>query len=320
VRRLKHHPAGMTAAALLVLMLAWVWRLGFGAPVNVAISPHQTTAEIARHLEQSGVLQFPRLFRGLARTSGLDRAFKPGVYHLRTHMGGALALWKLTHSQPDLVRISVPEGFSARQIAERLEANNVAGAKEFMDYVQANRLEGYLFPDTYDFMPNTPADQVAHRMHQEFKRKVEPEFDRFPPSRLNRAQAITLASIVQREAILPQERPMIAAVSLNRLAKRMRLEMDPTVQYALGGWKKGLTLQDLRVNSPYNTYMHYGLPPSPICSPGLDAVRAVLSPSKTDALYFVADNTGGHTFNVSYEEHLKAKLKAKRERRRWRKS
>jgi len=108
---------------------------------------------------------------------------------------------------------------------------------------------------------------------------------------------------------------MIAAVSLNRLAKRMRLEMDPTVQYALGGWKKGLTLQDLRVNSPYNTYMHYGLPPSPICSPGLDAVRAVLSPSKTDALYFVADNTGGHTFSLTYEEHLKAKLKAKRERR-----
>lgn len=302
------------AMLLAALLAVWAWRLVSGAAVNVAISPHQSTAEIARHLEQAGVLQFPRVFRGFAKLTGLDRAFKPGVYHLRAHMSGALALWRLSHTAPDLIRISIPEGFSARQIADRLEANGVASSEEFMKYVNANHLEGYLFPDTYDFMPNTPADAVAHRMYQEFKKRVEPELEK-TPSRLNHSQVVTLASIVQREATLPQERPMIAAVSLNRLAKRMRLEMDPTVQYALGGWKKNLTLQDLKVNSPYNTYMHYGLPPGPICSSGIDAVRAVLNPAKTDALYYVADNTGGHTFSATYEEHLKAKYKAKRERR-----
>ena len=301
--------------ALVALSALWAWRLSSGAIVNVPVSPHQSTAEIARHLEAAGVVQFPRVFRVMAKLTGLDRRFKPGTYRLRAHMGGALALWKLAHSQPDLARIIVPEGFSARQIAERLQANGVTSESEFMDYVNANNLEGYLFPDTYDFIPGTPADAVAHRLHEEFDKRVAPEFAKHPPSKLSKAQVIILASIVQREATKPEERPMIAAVSLNRLQKRMRLEMDPTVQYALGGWKKGLTLQDLKVNSPYNTYLHYGLPPTPICSPGLDSIVAVLEPAQTTALYYVADNTGGHTFSSTYEEHLKAKYKAKRERR-----
>src|SRR5208282_869706 len=132
----------------------------------------------------------------------------------------------------------------------------VAPADAFMSYVNANHLEGYLFPSTYLLMPNTTAEAVAHRLHQEFVRNVEPEFSKHPATRLGKNQVIILASIVQREAVLPEEQPMIAAVYINRLIRKMRLEADTTVQAALGFWKKGLTLQDLRIDSPYNTYVH----------------------------------------------------------------
>ena len=131
--------------------------------------------------------------------------------------------------------VTIPEGFTATEIAARVHDAGAGDEDALKSYFLGHHLEGYLFPDTYDFMPNTAADAVAHRMYQEYKRKVEPELENAPHSRLSRPQVMTLASIIQREAILPQERPMIAAVSLNRLAKRMRLEMDPTVQYALGG-------------------------------------------------------------------------------------
>lgn len=286
-----------------------------GSKVDIIIHQGQTTGDIARELRQTGVIRSTLTFRLIAKVVHYDKDIKAGVYHLRRRMTSALALWRLIHSRPDFVRIVIPEGFSGRQIAERLEANSLAPAQAFMEYVQANKLEGYLFPATYLFMPGASVESIAHRMHEEFTRNVEPEFAKHTVMRLSKTRVVVLASIVQREAVLPGERPMIAAVCLNRLTKRMRLEVDPTVQYALGYWKKGLTLQDLRTDSPYNTYVHYGLPPGPICSPGLDAIRAVLSPAQTDALYYVADNTGGHTFSNTYDEFLKAKRRAKRERR-----
>ncbi|MDE2237706.1 MAG: endolytic transglycosylase MltG, partial [Elusimicrobia bacterium] len=209
--------------------------------------------------------------------------------------------------------IVIPEGFASWQIAERLGATGVCDAELFKTYVRANRLEGYLFPTTYFFDPNTPAEKVAQRMRAEFDRRVPPEYQAAQPKpRLTLPQAMTLAAIVEREAVLPQERPMIAAVYLNRMRIGMRLEADPTVQYSLGFWKKGLTLSDLKDDDPYNTYIHYGLPPGPICSFGLDSFRAVLRPAQTNAIYFVADSTGGHIFSATLEEHLKAKRSYKR--------
>lgn len=308
---------GISSWSVIVLLVAAIgaWWLLAGPKVDIVISQGQTTKDVANLLRDNGVIRFPIVFRVLAKTVRYDKNIQAGTYHVRRRMSSALALWRLTHSRPDLVRIVIPEGFSARQIAERLEANGIASADEFASYAKENRLEGYLFPATYQFMPNTPVDVAARRMRQEFIRNVGPEFSKHSITRLSKERVVILASIVQREAVLPQEQPMIAAVCLNRLTKRMRLEVDPTVQYALGSWKKGLSLQDLRIDSPYNTYIHYGLPPTPICSPGLNAIRAVLSPAETDALYFVADNTGGHTFSDTFEEHLKAKHKAKRERR-----
>jgi UPF0755 protein len=150
-------------------------------------------------------------------------------------------------------------------------------------------------------------------MRQEFARRIEAEFVRTEPKpKMTLHQALTLASIVEREAVLKSEQPMVAAVYLNRMRLRMRLEADPTVQYGLGYWKKGLTTEDLRNPSEYNTYMHYGLPPGPICNPGLEAFRAALHPAVTEAIYFVADHEGGHVFSVTHDEHLKAKQSFKR--------
>lgn len=297
------------------MALVALWLFRGGPPVELSVPPGQSAGEVARLLRRNGVIGSVAAFKACAKLTRWDRGIKPGTYRLMRSMSEPRALWRLTHGRPEFVKIVIPEGFNARQIAERLETAGVVRAEELLSYVGANRLEGYLFPTTYHFSLNLKASDVAHRMHREFRDAVEPEFRGRPQGRLSPHQAVILASIVEREAVLPREKPMIAAVYLNRLSRRKPLEADPTVQYALGHWKKGLTLQDLRVDSPYNTYVFFGLPPGPICSPGLDSIRAVLEPARTDAIYFVADNTGGHSFNVAYEEHLKAKAKADRERR-----
>jgi len=171
-------------------------------------------------------------------------------------------------------------------------------------------LEGKLFPSTYLFADNTPAQKVIDEMLREYKKNIGPLLKKYRTD-LTERQVLTLASIVEREAVVHDERPKIAAVYLNRFRMGKRLEADPTVQYALGFalkenryWKKGLTYKDLKINSPYNTYRNAGLPPGPICNPGAKSVEAVLNPQPNfNALYFVADNTGRHAFSHTFHEH-----------------
>lgn len=302
------------AAVLAAFVLAAAWLLMPGAPVEVTLPAGMSAGETAALLEQKGVVRSRRLFRFAVSRTGVDRKLRPGTYKLRRNMWLPDLLAQLQAGGSTGLKVAIPEGFSAKQIADRLEAEGVCKAADFLRVVQAQRLEGYLFPTTYFFEPGTPAAKAAARMREEFKKRVEPEIASAGAGKPNLSahQIVTLASIVEREAVLAQERPMIASVYLNRMRIRMRLEADPTVQYALGHWKKGLTTADLRNPSPYNTYVHYGLPPGPICSPGLESIRAALAPAKTDALYFVADATGAHVFSATYEEHLKAKRSFKR--------
>lgn len=295
--------------------LAAFWWFHQGDSVDVTIPAGLSAAQTGSLLQEQGVIRFKFFFRAAAGMTGVDKKLKPGTYRLRRDMPIAAVLRELEKGSSG-ARIVVPEGFSAGQIAERLEAAKVCSAADFRRYVAGNRLEGYLFPTTYYFEPGLGAEKAARRMREEFKRKIEAEYQaesRKPSYTLH--QLVTLASIVEREAVRWQERPLIAAVYLNRLRIRMRLEADPTVQYALGYWKKNLSGADLRDPSPYNTYVHYGLPPGPICSPGLASFRAALRPADTQAIYFVADATGGHVFTATHEEHLKAKQSFKRARR-----
>lgn len=304
------------AAVALVLGAAFAVRPG--APMRVEVPEGLSARQTAELLGKQGVVQSVFVFRLLLKVTGFDRHLKPGAYTLRRHEWPTVVARKLTLGLTDDVKVTIPEGFMASQIAERLEKAGIADAGEFLKVVAARRLEGRLFPSTYHFPPGYGAEKAAAMMTAEFDREIGAAYaNANPKPALTLDQALTLASIVEREAVLKTERPVIAAVYLNRLNKKMRLQADPTVQYALGTgqWKKGLTRADLQLESPYNTYVHFGLPPGPICSPGLESFKGVLSPAKTSALYFVADMTGGHMFSETNEEHSKARMIYKKELR-----
>lgn len=316
--------AALLAITLPSVTLFWWLRPG-SAEVRVSIPQGLTASETGRLLKREGVIHSVTLFKLFVRLSGKERSLKPGEYVFRKPISSPQALLQLYRGNPENIKVVVPEGFMAKQIADRLEASGITESAAFMTYVRSKSLEGFLFPTTYHFSKGLPHDKVAQHMVQEFRRSVEPAFKKADQKRFTLKQLVTLASIVQREAAVIDEMPMIAAVYLNRLDIRKKLEADPTVQYAMGRdtghWFKNLRHKHLKISSPYNTYRNYGLPPGPICSPGLDAMKAVLSPARTKAIYFVADNTGRHTFSRTLAEHLKATEKAKRERNRmrWRK-
>jgi UPF0755 protein len=181
--------------------------------------------------------------------------------------------------------------------------------------VDKDKREGFLFPDTYFFEQRIAAPQVIDRMIHRFHEK-EPKdlLSQGKAMRLSYLQVVTLASLVEKEARVPDERPLIAGVYLNRLHKHMRMEADPTVQYALGGWKPQLTYKDLDVDSPYNTYRHAGLPPGPICNPGLASLEAASHPAQTDMLFFFAEGGGKHRFSKDYKEHMAAQKEMRKHR------
>ncbi|MFI5347002.1 MAG: endolytic transglycosylase MltG [Elusimicrobiota bacterium] len=291
-----------------------VFLLRPGAPVQVEIPERLSARQTVELLGEKDVVVSVPLFRLFLKVGRFDRHLKPGTYSFRVHEWPTTVVRKLTLGLNEDVKVVIPEGFRASQIAERLAADGIADAGDFEAYVKLKKLEGRLFPSTYHFPPGYGADRVAARMSEAFDREIGAAYaNANPKPELALEEALTLASIVEREAVLPQERPIIAAMYLNRLRKRMPLQADPTVQYALGHWKKGMTRDDLKTPSPYNTYLHQGLPPGPICNPGLGSFGAVLAPVHTQALYMVADTKGGHNFSETNEEHNEARRVYKHE-------
>ncbi|HAF94718.1 MAG: hypothetical protein A2X34_06325 [Elusimicrobia bacterium GWC2_51_8] len=279
-----------------------------GPGLKVVIKEGAGATQAAQVLKREGVIISATWFRVLVKLTGAGKKIMPGNYSLRRGMSSEEALWRLVHNNyVSHIKVNIPEGWRAEQIAERLEANGVISADQFMALVKQEGLEGRLFPSTYYFKKNMSAPEVVNLLKSEFNRQIMPLFSKGFPQGLDETKVLILASIVEREAVDAAERPLIAAVYINRYRKKKALEADPTVQYALGYWKKGLTYADLRVKSPYNTYAVSGLPPGPICNPGYESVAAVLAPAEIDALYFVADRKGKHIFNANFTEHKKAK-------------
>lgn len=284
---------------------------------TVEIPEGVSARKIAEILKEKKIIISASYFRFLVKITSTDKKINPGEYKFKRYTPHEIVLYKLINTKYlSAVKVVIPEGWRAEQVAERLYANGVIKDKSrFMNIVREKKLEGYLFPSTYYFSKNMKEEDVIKHFLETYEKNVKPLFSKYAlADGLDENKVIIIASIVEREAIYDEERPLVAAVYLNRLKKNMPLEADPTVQYALGYWKKGLTYKDLQLPSPYNTYYVGGLPPGPICSPGLKSIEAVLNPARIDALYFVADNTGKHIFNVKYDEHIKAKEKAKRER------
>jgi len=298
-------------------------------PVPVKVLQGESPGLIARKLEREGVISNAEHFGVLAALMGVQSQLNAGDYQFTKGMPTAVVIDRLKFNVviPQFV-LTIPEGWRWEQVAEHLERKGVASAADFRaalqatDYAQpflAQRppsasLEGYLFPDTYFFTVDATAHDIVARLLTTFGERFPTALQQKVAAQgLSLHQAVTLASIVEREAQVAEERPVIASVYLNRIKEGMLLQADPTTQYALaadpqsvakyGWWKKDITLDDLKVQSPYNTYFARGLPPGPIANPGLASLRAVIEPAQTDYLFFVAKEDGSHAFGKTLDEH-----------------
>ncbi len=260
-----------------------------------------------------------RLFCILARIRGLDQSLRYGTYRVDQRM----SLWDLIDVLADgtpaeAVKVTIPEGFTIDYIAGTLADRRIVSAAEFVMAandpglaallgVPAGTLEGYLFPDTYMLVPETSAEYVIRIMVARFREVIADLVH--TPSSLSEQELydiVKVASIVEREALRDDEKPLVAAVIYNRLARGMRLQCDATIRYGLKQWDRHLTYAELDADTPYNTYLHDGLPPTPICNPGRVSLEAALRPADSDYLYFVSRNDGTHKFSHTLAEHNEA--------------
>ncbi len=309
---------------VLILVLAFAVWLGWAAflpiqpsqPTFVLLRPGWSTRHIAHDLQRQGVIRSSAAFLMLHYAEGL-KSLKAGEYKF-DQPATAMDVWRrLVQGDVYARTVVVPEGFNLYDIAAAVEQAGLGPASDFITAAQsdlflvrdldpsAKSLEGYLFPDTYQFTRIDSAHDIAAAMVHRFKREAQtigllgnPDMHRI----------VTMASIVEKETADPGERPMVAGVYYSRLDKNMALAADPSVIYAAllaGRYRGTIYASDLQSDSPYNTYRHPGLPPGPIANPGLASLKAAMHPAQTDFLYFVSDNNGHHRFARDLEEHAR---------------
>lgn len=313
------------------------------SPVTFIVEPGETAAQVASSLEEQGLVVNGEVFRRFMTYHGLDISLEAGTYALRQTMTMHEIAEALQYGSGDALTVTIPEGWRMEQVAWLLEQQEMMRADDFLaqartgqyDYAwladrpQGASVEGFLFPDTYELAADASPAQVIELMLSTFDARVAPEIVGRLPGRMifdmglsnyrpmTVYDVVTLASIVEREAVVADERPIIASVYLNRLdpayveETALRLSADPTVQYAKGldpetgnWWNPMLPGEGQTLDSPYNTFQVQGLPPGPICSPGLASILAVLNPADTNYLYFHAIGDGSHVFAATLEEHL----------------
>jgi UPF0755 protein len=285
------------------------------------------TTEIFRRLDAEGVVHPAWAAETYYRLARSATSLQAGEYRFDRPTSLSDVLTRMGHGDVLKHTIVVPEGLTAEETFELFWSRGISRPEAFHNALcnpqlissiarGAPDLEGFLFPDTYVVTRSTSARQIVETMLSNFRRHFTPEMRaRAQAEGRSERDVVTLASIVQRETSLDREAAVVASVYWNRLNKGMRLQADPTVAYALkrdGKWTGTLYRSDYGYDSPFNTYLNDGLPPGPICNPGVDALAAALAPARTDFLYFVADRTGGHTFSRTFQEHLDAIATARR--------
>jgi UPF0755 protein len=297
---------------------------GTGTSVRVNVPQGASMRIAAESLAKAGVIRSPRLFRVYASVRGGDRAIHPGTYAMRKNASWSFVLGELRTGRGIVHVVTIPEGFSLSQItsvlASRLKAPADSVDAAVRDTALLHRLdlptptaEGYLFPDTYIFQDGTSARAAVNAMVRRFEQIWRPAWTaRLDTIHLSRNDVMALAAIVEKEAKLPEERPVIAAVYMNRLRAGMLLQADPTVQFALGKHVSRVLYKDLEIDSKYNTYKYKGLPPGPIASPGKASIEAALYPANVPYLYFVAYPDGHHEFRTDLKGHETAKAGARK--------
>jgi len=291
--------------------------------VNIEIPKGSSTEAIASILAENNLIESVLAFKIKSRIEGYDATYKSGFYKLSQSMSMEDMMISLQKGTALTVRFTIPEGFDIRKITEKLASEQLIDPAEFsqqiiegyFDYrfladapAGSERLEGFLYPDTYEVFPDSEEAQIIDKMLARFDAVFTEEYYlRADELGMTVEEVITLSSIIEREARIPEDRPLISSVFHNRIAVKMPLQSCATVQFILGDQKAKLTNKDIAIDSPYNTYIIPGLPPGPICSPGLDSIKAALYPAETDYMYFLAKGDGSSVFSVTYEDFLKNK-------------
>jgi UPF0755 protein len=302
--------------ALVFLTLPPMFR---GETRRIVIPPGSTFHQVAQTLDEEGLLRSPTRFYLLARIAGIAEQVQAGEYELSTAMIPPVILYKLVTGDVVKYRVTIPEGYTIQQIAARLEKRKIIDEQEgfvsiafssdftSMLGIEGESVEGYLFPDTYLFPTRIIPDQVIRKMVGNFRHVYTAEFSqRAAELGMTDHEIVILASIIEKETGVPEERPLISAVFHNRLKRGIPLCSDPTVIYGLEAFDGNLRKRDLEKRTPYNTYLIRGLPPGPIANPGKESIRAALFPAPVRYLYFVSRNDGSHHFSTTLREHNKA--------------
>jgi UPF0755 protein len=328
---------------LTVIVSAGIW-FGYGyynetiyKPVSPSSEAKTVDIEISRSnvrdiheiLYNKGMIRDKNTFRLYLRLSGFSNKLKAGKYEFSSDMNVPEIINIMVNgkTKKDTIKVTIPEGFTTADIAALLESKGLFSKEDFLkaaensnlDYdflkslpERSGKLEGYLFPDTYEFAKNTTPEQVIDRLVGRFDFMFDESMkNKAKDMKMSIDQIVTIASMIEKEAKVESERPIISAVIYNRLKSGMKLQIDATVQYALGQWNDKVYTKDTLVNSPYNTYVVSGLPIGPISNPGKASLMAALNPEKVDYLYYVAkkDGSGSHAFTVTYQDFLNEKHK-----------
>jgi UPF0755 protein len=293
---------------------------------NVTIEEGSSTEDIAKALQKAGVIDSVRNFRILSKLWRYDGKYKAGTYALSPSMRSSDIAKTIINGSENTNTVTIPEGYTIEQTAEALDKAGVADKDKFMDAAEngdfssfsflddaqtgKNHLEGYLFPDTYQFGVNASEKQIITTMLNQFDNVFTEKYKkRAKKLGYTENEIVIIASMIERETQVDSDRAKVASVIYNRLDANMPLQLDCTVQYALGKQKESLTYKDTQVDSPYNTYTNTGLPKGPICSPGKESIEAALYPAKTDYLYYVLSSKldGSHKFSSTYSQFEKDK-------------
>ncbi|MDA8098328.1 MAG: endolytic transglycosylase MltG [Nitrospiraceae bacterium] len=312
-------------AALLVILIVHFYIALFVPPSRdkawkeIEVTDGMSFKAIAAKLQQEGIIRYRGYFEIIGRLQGISRKVRTGYYGLGSHMSLWEVLDALRSGKIIEYEVVIPEGYNLFQIGYTLAQTpllddpnkfiNMVTNKKFVQSLgfAGDSLEGYLFPDTYYLPKGITVQDIAKRMVSRYRAVYTEDYQkRAEELGMNEHQVITLASIVEKEAKVPTERKLVAAVYHNRLKKGMRLQADPTAVYGKKAWITNVTSADLKRKTPYNTYLHKGLPPGPIANPGQSAILATLYPEQVDYLFFVAQGDGSHHFSADFGEHEKA--------------
>ena len=293
--------------------------------VAVVIPNGSGTSRIASILAENNLIRNEGVFRIQSKTRGFDGKYKAGEYALSPSMSMADIMKVLLTGKVNTVRFTIPEGYDIKRTTEKLAADGLINVDAFTKEIESgqfgykflegapagpDRLEGFLFPETYDVYTTANEHDIIDKMLSQFNKVFTEEYyDRAKELGMSVREVIILASIIEREAQVQEDRPIIASVFYNRLKINMPLQSCATVQYILGEQKPVLSIKDTQIESPYNTYLNAGLPPGPIASPGADSIKAALYPADTNYLYFLAKGDGSHAFSETYDQFLRDKAK-----------